>query len=301
MDEIIKSIPSATRYFFGLIFIFSLLALVSSLVAEAISGMLRLRSRTLEMTVRSLLGEDVATKFYSHPFIAGLARAVPTDIGKPAYIPSGVFALVLLDIISPRYMSESDPLAAIRKGVHKLKDPGLKDLLDLFLGEAQGDIGRLQERIRFWFDYSMDRFSPLYRRKIQARVLIPLAFVLSFALNGDAIRMAKTLSESEHATSVILQAAQKRINDLKMPGEAEESRRIVADVVSQLDELSLLGWSADRASLRAVPLSAKGWFMKVMGLFISAVAVAFLAPILFGLLNKVVGLRDAEQKPIRGD
>ena len=38
MDEIIKSIPSSIRYFFGLIFILCLLALVCSVVVEVIES-----------------------------------------------------------------------------------------------------------------------------------------------------------------------------------------------------------------------------------------------------------------------
>ena len=96
----------------GLSFLFFLLSVVCSSVNEAIAVVVRLRARTLETGIRSLLLSPTATtNFFEHwrvdalikPTAGPLSRLTARLFGarKPSYIPSRVFSLTLLDTFAP--------------------------------------------------------------------------------------------------------------------------------------------------------------------------------------------------------
>ena len=303
MGDILKSTPEALGFLIGLLFILILLAFISSLFAEVISRNLRLRSKTLEEGVRNLLGGELARSFYSHPLIRGFARANPKNIDKPAYLPSRVFSSVLLDIVSPEYMRQSDRYSTIRDAVFKLADFDLRRLLSVFLEDSGGDLKTLQKDIEFWFESAMSRMSVRYQRKIQT-VLFIIGFAVSIALNADAIMMANTLSTAPMVKSAISQMLQKEMEKSEpepQPKYAKQPQlprhiRIRLEIQSQLQDLSILGWSSSEGSVRGLPRYPLDWVVKVLGFLITAFAVAFIAPILFDLLSKLVNLRGAESR-----
>jgi hypothetical protein len=96
----------------GLSFLFFLLSVVCSSVNEAIAVAVRLRARTLETGIRSLLLSPGATQnFYEHWRVDALIKPASGPVSrltarlfgarKPSYIPSRVFSLTLLDTFAP--------------------------------------------------------------------------------------------------------------------------------------------------------------------------------------------------------
>lgn len=88
----------------GVILVYLFLSLICSVITEWISKKLEMRAKNLEEGIRSLLSDPQGTghslKLFDHPLIKGLSK----NGRKPSYVPSSLFAIALMDIISP-----SDP------------------------------------------------------------------------------------------------------------------------------------------------------------------------------------------------
>src|SRR5262245_56250051 len=88
----------------GLVFVYLLLSLMSSAVAEGIEAFLKKRGADLYRGLRELLGDSDGTglvkQLYDHPLLAGQFKGTyQPGVTKnlPSYIQSRVFALTLLD------------------------------------------------------------------------------------------------------------------------------------------------------------------------------------------------------------
>jgi hypothetical protein len=83
----------------GLIFAWLVISLAVMYIQEFVVGKLGWRSDMLESYIGNLVTDpSVAKQLYDHPLIQGLHSGFAGE-GKPAYIPSGQFAMALLDII----------------------------------------------------------------------------------------------------------------------------------------------------------------------------------------------------------
>lgn len=81
----------------GVLFVWILMALITSQISEWLSSLGKWRAKMLEVTVRNMLGcASMCKEFYDHPLIKGLH----SDAGKrrPSYIPKNQFALVVFDV-----------------------------------------------------------------------------------------------------------------------------------------------------------------------------------------------------------
>lgn len=322
MGDFLKSLPEATSSFLGLLFFLMLLALMCSLITEYVSHARRLRAKTLEKGIKNLLGEELTIRFYSHPYIKGFALAEPRALDKPAYIPSRIFAWVLLDIICTGKTS-SQRFNDLCEAISKLAEGDLKRLFSVFIQESDGDIKKLHSNIQFWFENAMGRVSAWYRLKVQ-KILFVIGLAVSLMLNADAVMVVKILSRAPMIRSSIAKIAEKNIESIALrkavekPDQAARKGDVISEAMERLPpditgrpltsyaqaltelveyysrELDLLGWSRSRWE----GMHSIGQFIsKLVGLLITAFSVAAIAPLLFDIVNRLVNIRGSERRP----
>jgi hypothetical protein len=283
---------------FGLSFLFFLLSLVCSSINEALAVALRLRARTLEEGIRSLLGSDAhADAFYEHWRVQALMRPLTgwhRRMGlperKPSYIPSRVFGLTMLDTLAPPPAgSETHDLveqARTAIGTEGMPAP-VRGMLRDALNEADGDAVRLRRSIERSFDEVMDRATGWYKRRIQV-ILFVLALVLAGALNADTLAIGQRLWKDEALRSAVVAQANKGLDSGSAACAKRDASTTAADVaarcIDHVKELGLpLGWSG--------PPHGWGYPAKGLGLLITAFALTLGAPFWFDLLGKIARLR----------
>jgi hypothetical protein len=85
----------------GLIFVFLLVSLLVTIVNEMIAAVLSSRAKWLKRGIDRLIGARWKDELYAHPLIAGTARGDSpwSGQGGPSYIPSRLFANVLMSIV----------------------------------------------------------------------------------------------------------------------------------------------------------------------------------------------------------
>ncbi len=276
----------------GLTFIFALLSLICSSLTESVSQLLRWRAETLEMGIRSMI-TDPATRdaFYNHPLIKALGKQDATGLAAhPAYMPSRLFALVLLDVVAPVQSDQQAPAqdqavaGEIRKALRTLT------------GITDADLAAKRKSVEVWFDDVMDRVSGWYKRKAQWALLF-FALVVTCLANADSIRLATTLWQSPALRAAMADAAASY-----SAGPAAVQKEVMDEPRRQLDELISqglpLGWAGDKVLDSREP---RQWLSKIAGLLLTALAASLGAPFWFDLVNKMVNIRGTGKPPGRSE
>jgi len=298
----------------GLVFVYSVLSLICSVLQEWVAGLLALRASTLESGIRNLLNDSkTAAGLYSHPLIKGLAKGNC----KPSYIPARTFALALMDVIAPTSAAGPKSLTDIRGAVGTLPDSLKKPLL-ILMDDAVGDLKKTRENLEGWFNDTMDRVSGWYKRRAQL-ILFFLALGVAGASNGDTFMIVNNLwidaatrasivkaaEEAVRQTPVAGQAALEPSSQVSQPAPANEgpaktsapssttSSSTTNQALGGIEKIQrLIGWS--RADL---PQSGLGWLKKAAGLLLTAIALSLGAPFWFDTLNNLIRLRAAGERP----
>jgi hypothetical protein len=236
-----------------------------------------------KLTLRDVMG---------HPLVQPFRHA--TSLGKPtrnpSYLPSGVFARALIDLLTPGKMEPS--LAAIETGVRALEhSPDLQQSLTSIVKAAQGDIDAFVSGLQVWFDRQMDRVTGSYKRWAKRWVII-IAIVVVCAFNIDSIAIARAL----YASSAIRAAVVQQAGDQNFCSTPTDQATCAVQAKNLLEATNIpLGWSASNPQG-----GAWGWLLKALGLLISVGAAALGAPFWYRFLDRVGTLRNTGRSPAPG-
>jgi hypothetical protein len=221
----------------GLIFVYLVLSLLASSVAEALEHFFRYRAEYLRQGVEKLLlAGDAALRqtLYTHPLIKSLYTTSWWE-GKgraagPSYIPSRQFVLALLDVVTRAGSSSAPPnpaaataftpaqlLASIDAGEGAGVIPsGLAGSLRTLIADAGNDVEKVKANIQQWFDGSMDRVAGWYKRRAQFVLLIIGVFV-AVGINVDTLEIVHTLSNDSAVRGAVVAAAEAYARDNSRP------------------------------------------------------------------------------------
>lgn len=311
----------------GLVFLFFILAIVCSGINEAISSWLRWRAQDLERGLWELLrdpektGEEATAALEGlkkHPLIKPMlypknkvnGEAAPiqqTESGRlktspktdfPSYLPSRTFAAALLGLEQAAVITKGvDVKVGMRKlgdSIEAIPSEPVQQALKALLTAAQGDAVAFRHGVEQWYDDQMERVSGWYRKRIQ-RVLWVLAFVVAFALNADALQIAKRLWVDPSQRAAIVNQAQSATS--KTSGQTSPS--------DELGSLPVpLGWhfAESRDDPQGFPIyDVWALLAKLIGLSLTAVAITFGAPFWFDTLSKLARLRNGGAPPPASD
>ncbi len=285
----------------GIMFVWIILAVITSQVQDWITSIFTWRAGFLEAAITQMLRDpNLKDEIYKHPLIQGLY----TNNGKrkPAGIPEDKFALVLFEHVMNSGVSADEvknDFERLKKGVETLKkasddgaNKGLKNFaqsLDtLLIGvEEKADdtthaITEARTRVEGWFNNSMDRLGGAYRRRMQI-VAIVVGIIVAAALNVDTGAIMTTLWKDP----VVRQAVAAQASQLEQSNTQSGQAPNAEDITKNVDKLSALslpiGWTTNN-----IPTTANGWVAKIIGILLSGMAAAQGAPYWFDLMRKLV-------------
>lgn len=317
----------------GLAFTLYATALVCSGVVEAASNLLKKRAKYLIRGVRDLMdgqagpalghlwsnkplvdtkaetalysrtlgaaggqAQSWAEAVLSHPLTLPYKHLTANGAVRrnPSYLPAPVFAQALLDMLP---LPANQPVTPANL-VASLPAGQLRSALAALAKSAGDDLDRFQRSVEGWFDGAMDRVSGSYKRWAK-RWAIAVALVVVAVFQVDTIAIARALYTDGTTRAAIVQAAG---SDKLCPpsGTAtpspEPSPGPTADCVPS--KLPALGQAGLPVGWRGhVPGSAGAWFVKILGLLLTAAGAALGAPFWFTALNKIASLRNTGAKP----
>jgi hypothetical protein len=298
----------------GMVFVYFLLSLLCTTIAELIARAFALRSATLYDSIRNLLVDpktgksDLLVEFWNHPRIAKLARSdaghgIGVGNGKASYLETEAMALVIVDLIAGK-VGPAGALKTpdgVKSAIENLGNDQLSMLLLAVIGDASS-MQQIQDNLAKWFDEYMDRVSGWYKRKSQA-IILALSLVLVLLLNADSLAIFNALSGNPQLRAAAVDVASNYLKDsaatsltATRPLTGTQTTVDLAGPVAQI--LSLEGtltkmnmpltWApADEK----VPRDLTGWFYKILGLLTTAILVSLGAPFWYDLLGRIVNLR----------
>lgn len=200
----------------GLVFIYLLYSLLTSLVAEIIATNLGLRARNLSSALDRMLNNDnvstfsktkdksgIIRKIYDHPEIKSLtANRV---FSRPSFIKPETFTRALVDVL--RYGSTSEKAASIEEGIKSYHfEPSVEAYLLNLADEAEGDIDKLRSSFSTWFDNTMSNASEWYKRNLQI-MLFFIGLAIAWFFNVNTFRITEKLSIDKDAREQLVQLA----------------------------------------------------------------------------------------------
>jgi len=280
-------------------------------------------------------GRLLAASITEHPLYRRAASGGVIN-KKPAYLSSDTFSDILLDVLSP-HPGQPTLLSEISSEIDRReKDPNdplnqqLHSILRLYLTQANGDLQRFKRLLEDWYDKSMDRVTGWYKQQAQA-ILFLIGLVLAFTFNVDSIAIYRVLAKDKTARDGLVQMAIHSKMDttatysmLKTQADQASSilglgrpysdtcqickdlqeklskKQISASIEpykSQLENCTRF-WKEDeqRPFLQKSPRQTGG-VMTIVGFLLTALAISLGAPFWFDLLNKLVRMRFAGDKP----
>lgn len=291
----------------GLVLMYLLLSLISSSIREAIESQLKSRAVDLESGIRELLqdpgGDGLTKALYEHPIVFGLFKGAydPSKSRRnlPSYIPSGNFAVALLDIVArgpsvAAATAATAPLSidSLRAAVGRMPNAPVQRALLTAIDTAHGDLRRAQANVEAWFDSSMERVSGWYKRRTQM-IIFAVGLVLTVAVNADTLGVVESLVQDDSLRKAIVAEAEMAARD------ANRSGADVKAVRAELHDLGFpVGWARSlpawtdecgvmcvgEAVLRQAPYHVPGWLL-------TAFAISLGAPFWFDVLKRIMVIR----------
>ena len=311
----------------GLAFVYFVLALICSAVAETISSLQGKRPKMLAEGIENLLsgsntitkeGRDLAKLFWNHPLVQALIRPrsgrpsrarpkrrrganVSQVAGKgPAYIPARTFVSALIDLgarntsAAKQVAADTEKLATVLAkvnvpdAINGIPSAPLRQALLAIYTEADGDLNAFRRGAEKWYDDAMDRVSGWYKRHIQVVIWI-IAILVALLLNVDTVQIATTLWKDPTTRAAVVARADKAVT------QGQNSIK-VSQTVSTIG--LPLGWKLKLgADQQDIPNQARLILSKLIGLLLTAAALSLGAPFWFDLLSKFVRVRGTGPPP----
>jgi hypothetical protein len=308
---------TALEVVIGLAFVYFVLSLICSAVAETISSLQRTRAKMLVGAIENLLsssdsiteeGRALATQFWAHPLVQGLvkprsgastsATASQSDGKGPAYVPARTFVAALIDLgarnttkakeASGEHLSTVVVGTKLLDAIEGVPSAPLRQALLAIYRDAGEEAGAFRDAAEKWYDDSMDRVSGWYKRHIQA-ILWVIAILVVVFLNVDTLQIATTLWKDPTTRAAVVARADTAVQ--QGPNSV--------DVGKTVRSLELpLGWKLKFGKgPQEIPNHTLGVIAKLIGLLLTAAALSLGAPFWFDLLSKFMRVRGTGPPP----
>jgi hypothetical protein len=140
----------------GLVFIYSILSVITSSLNEMIASWTGKRSTNLAEGITELLNGDpevTLQKLYDHPLVSSLFKGKYATASKatelPSYIPSRNFALAMMDIV--RKSGAGGSGADFVTSLNAMPDGPVKQSLQAIVANAGSDVQKIRQSIEHWY------------------------------------------------------------------------------------------------------------------------------------------------------
>ena len=182
--------------------VFLIMSAIVSVLQQIVIQFFRLKSSTLQRTVRGLISDDVykmeiARRFYSHPLTAsvsgGEAHATTMD--------AMTFVTALATAVQPRW-SAGDPIATLPASVAALKDGALKTRLSLILPPAGATRDEVIQAVTAWFNNAEGKMTEGFTASLTA-LSYGIATAVTLLFNVSTLHIADNFHSNAQLTAAL--------------------------------------------------------------------------------------------------
>ncbi len=292
----------------GLLFTYLLLSLLGTTLNELISSWLGWRGNYLDEGLKRLLeykdNPKVYESFKSNPFYRQLKQhdLFFRKSKAPDYLSSSNFVSILIHSLNglggPGQKSGSAPdniQESISDIIADMPEGTLKKVLEQFSPENRENLKAYKAQLEVWFNTVMEQASGWYKRHLQIFTLF-IGLLIAGVFNADSFQIYHHLATNSIARQMLASMAASYVGEHNTLPTYEANWKGVKEVISdsQFSEtvnILGLGWQGvgDEPDL-------KKWPRRIVGWFITSLAISMGAPFWFDLLKKLISLR-GESEP----
>lgn len=224
----------------GLVFVYVLYSLLTTIVGELIVTFVNMRSVMLRQAIERMLNDgyydevevtwqlrvgswlrwfflqehkdfkkSFAGRFYDYPSVRYLSKVDKGKFAvrqsKPSYFTDEYFAEALINILKDKGIGEQ-PMEkvgfALRYNTLHIQTQTSK-IIQNHYDNANGDEARFKANIQKWFNETMDRVNGWYKRKMQG-VAFCLGLIIATCFNVDTIKIAHILANDKDARTQLV-------------------------------------------------------------------------------------------------
>lgn len=273
------ALSSVLEIVLGLVLVYYVLSLLVSYITAEIARWSQIRAKNVEhVLLEQLKDPQMYEALMAHPLISNLKpmqldrASTTTSYGKITEIVPATFTTALLDMLGHGAYG-SDKLDKIMSTVETFSDDYLKTELISMMGTASDDLQIARKNVEVWFEHARQKVSNLYEQHAR-RIAIICAVVVTVGIDVDSLSLADWLWNQPTVRAV---AASKASDFVAQSPNAD-----VTSYIAQLDELQApILWRTP------LPNTVSGWLSRLVGWFITWVAVARGASFWYDVLRRV--------------
>lgn len=310
-------------------FTYFILSLIVTAINEFIQSLLNKRGKMLEEALKGFLFDDEWKKLYSSisksPFITSLKK---TDENHPAYIPAENFSMALIHATKDIKTAEVT-MESIKNYINALPESETKEFMQGMLLKSGNELNKFISEVEKYFNNAMDRVSGWYRKSVKNWV-IGISIFVAIIFNIDTINLITKMysapdlkSKADNVSELVLKInvdgsikkdAAKKEGNIKTSKDSigakdtvdgnnidkEKLAKNINTFVEYMDKAGVpYGWTKDNYPKCTGNFADNliNWIIKLIGLFITTVALYLGAPFWFDLLSKIVNIRGTGKKP----
>lgn len=177
-----------------------------------------------------------------------------------------------------------------------------KRVLRQIHSESYGNLDSFRDRLERWFDQAMERNAGTFKKKAQNAVFF-FSVVMTIGLNVDSLKLMHYFYSNPLEAARVAEVAERVIND---PATAQ---RVATDSATTTTLIREIGSSIKELKSLELPIGWPEWgkesfgdyFTKtnisIFGWLITIFAVSLGAPFWYDMLNKLVNIRSAGNRP----
>lgn len=286
----------------GMLFAFMLLSLLGTTVNELISAWRGWRGFYLEEALKRLLefkdNPEIFKKFKNNSFYKQLNqhKALLRVSTAPAYLASSNFTSILMNVLKKK----GEVVEKIEDLFSDLpEDSKLREILEQLKEEGYDNLEAYKARLQSWFDGMMEQSSGWYKRHLQFVTLF-VGLGIAAVFNADSFQIYSYLTTNSAARQKINLLAEKFISENKTlpstaaPGDSLTMQEIKAGIKDYInsDEFrktsNILGLGWNKSDLN---INFLDWMQRVLGWFVTALAISLGAPFWFDVLKKLITIQ----------
>lgn len=166
-------------------------------------------------------------------------------------------------------------------------------------GESlEGDMEQLSQQVENWFDSSMERASGVYKRNSKG-VAVLIGIVVAMMTNADTFNIVNRLSRDSVLRSAITQSAESTLAQQAQQGTQGPQLREALE--NNLQEVSVpLGWTETNLQQQQKNSWNVPYAKRFVGWIISGIALSMGSTFWFGLLGRVIDIRNMGKTSSKG-
>jgi hypothetical protein len=243
------SLPVIVEIALGMAFVYLLLSIVCSGLAEWWAARRGLRAKFLRRGMVNLIPDQwTYLRLAFHPSIQGAFAEGPNKLRYPSYLSPQGFAKALVDVVMDRAAhtqaaassatvaadTPRTPLtaASVQTALATLRQRGdvLANTLLPVVAGAGNDLTQIYAAVESWYTDSMERVSGWYKRHTKRNLLI-IGIAVAVLANVDSIALFRYFAASPSARTAVAIAAQRYMeaHPEMRPGVAAPSPMLTAE------------------------------------------------------------------------